>query len=93
MKTTQRMKTTQMPTLSAACIASEYCSPNKAASGDFVFLTLRAFVHSLRFVPCVVFTSLIKHFHAFNAISLGSGAAVLVLASRNDSLALKLFGY
>lgn len=93
MKTAQRMKNTQMSILSTVCIASECCSRNKSADGDVLFLTLGVFVQSLQFVSCVVFISCIKLFSAFGAVSFAPGATVLGLACRNDSLALKLFGY
>lgn len=49
------MKTTQMSTLPTVCLASEYCSPTKAADGAFLFLMLHVFVQSLVCVLC--------HFH------------------------------
>lgn len=94
MKTAQRMKNTQMSILSTVCMASECCSPNKSADGDVLFLMLGVFVQSLQFVSCVVFISCTKLFSAFGAVSFAPGAtSVQGLACRNDSLALKLFGY
>lgn len=94
MKTTQRMKNTQMSVFSiCVCIASEYCSPAKAADDAFLLLRSRVFVNSPCFVSCVIFISLIKLLCVFNTVSSTAGVTVVGLACGSDSLALKLFSY
>lgn len=82
-----------MSTLSTVYIASEYCSPNKAADGDFLFLTLCVFVHSLWLVNCIIFISLIELLHVSMLSASLQGLLSWVCSNRNDSLALKLLGY
>lgn len=82
-------KSTQMSVSSAVYIASEYCSPDKAADGDFLFLTLPVFLHSLWFVNCAVFISLIELLHVSVLSASLQGLLSWVCSGRNDSLSTK----
>lgn len=83
------MKSTQMSISSSVYIAIEYCSPDKAADGDFLFLTLPVFLHSLWFVNCVVFISHIEFLYVSVLSASLQGLQSWVCPSRKDSLSTK----
>lgn len=59
----------------------------------FYIACLTLFIHSLWFVNCVVFISLIELLHVSVLSASLQGLLSWVFSNRNDSLARKLLGY